>query len=176
MKTPVKSRVDRTTVWLAGASLSCLAVLAGCGPQDGSTTTAATPVVAQADAKDARPVPAAPRVAPAPKNLGEVSSIETLTEKGKGTGVGAVAGGVIGGVLGHQVGSGRGNDVATAAGAVGGAVLGHKIEERRGTKVVGYRIHVRMDNGETRSFQRSQLDGLQVGSRVRVQDGTVRAA
>jgi outer membrane lipoprotein SlyB len=119
----------------------------------------------------------APAVQVAPRaDIGRVSHIETLTERPRGTGVGAVAGGVIGGVAGHQVGNGDGKTLATAAGAIGGAVLGNKIERDRAEHVVGYRVEVWLENGETRSFQQSRLAGLQVGDRVRVHDGQITPA
>ena len=156
----MKTRFDPVTAWLAVASLACLIVLSGCGPQDGSLPAA------NQQAKPAAPVPeAAPVVS---FYLGEVRHIETLTERPKGTGVGAVAGGVLGGVVGHQVGDGNGQKAATVVGAVGGAVLGNKIERDRAEKVVGYRIEVRMDNGDVRHFQRTELGGLSVGRRVRI--------
>jgi outer membrane lipoprotein SlyB len=163
-----RSSFDYTTASMAAIALACaavLGVLGGCGPQNGE------PVAKTA----AKPVPAAVR--PAPRaDVGQISSIDTLTERPKGTGVGAVAGGVLGGVVGHQIGDGDGQKVATAAGAIGGAVLGNKIERDRKEHVVGYRIHVRLENGETRTFQQSQLSGLGVGSRVRVEGGQLRPA
>jgi outer membrane lipoprotein SlyB len=165
-----KHPVDRITASLAAGSLACLVVLGGCGPQDGS------PVKSNGTA-----VPAARSAAPerpaAPVALsGEVRHIETLTERPKGTGVGAVAGGVLGGVLGHQVGDGNGQKVATAAGAIGGAVLGNKIERDRAVKVVGYNVQVQLDNGQTRTFRRDSLNGLRVGSRVKVEGASLQPA
>lgn len=166
---------DYTTASLAAISLACLVVLGGCGPQNGEPV-AGVPAKAAATAKvSAVAQPQAARPAPS-AHLGEVRNIETLTERPKGTGVGAVAGGVLGGVLGHQVGDGRGQDAATAVGVVGGAVLGNKIERDRKTAVVGYRVEVRMDNGDVRSFQQTQLNGLSVGSRVRADGGALRPA
>jgi len=159
---------DYTTASLASISLACLMVLGGCGPQNGDAAVAAAPAKATATAVPPKPVVSA--------NLGEVSHIETLTERPKGSGVGAVAGGVLGGVAGHQVGDGRGQDAATVVGAVGGALLGNKIERDRAVKVVGYRVEVKLDNGDMRTFERTQLDGLHVGGRVRVDGGQVHAA
>lgn len=100
---------------------------------------------------------------------GEVRSIEPIRAEPKATGAGAAIGGVAGGVLGHQFGSGRGNTVATVAGAVGGAVAGHQVEKHRSEKkIIGYRVKVRLDTGESRSIRMSHLDGLKVGDRVRV--------
>ena len=158
---------DYTTASLAAISLACLMVLGGCGPQNGEPVAAA-PAKTVAAAVPQRPAPS--------PHLCAVVHIETLTERPKGTGVGAVAGGVLGGVLGHQVGDGRGKDAATAVGAVGGAVLGNKIERDRAEKVTGYRVEVRMDNGDVRNFEQSQLNGLSVGSRVRADGASLRPA
>jgi outer membrane lipoprotein SlyB len=165
----MNTRIDPLTAWLAVASLACLVALSGCGPQDGSLPAA------NQQAKTTAPVPkaAAPVVS---FYLGEVRHIETLTERPKGTGVGAVAGGVLGGVVGHQIGDGNGQKAATVVGAVGGAVLGNKIERDRAEKVVGYRIEVRMDNGDVRQFQRSELGGLSVGRRVRIDGDSLTPA
>ncbi len=168
-----KPPFDRVTATLAAGSLACLVVLGGCGPQDGSSAKRADGTAVPA-ARSAAPAPAKPA---APVALtGEVRHIETLTERPKGTGVGAVTGGVLGGVLGYQIGDGNGQKVATAAGAVGGAVLGNKIERDRKTRVVGYRVEVALDNGQTRTFQRTSLGGLQVGSRVKVEGANLQPA
>lgn len=165
--------VDRLTASLAAGSLACLVILGGCGPQDGRPVKAnGTPVPA---ARTAPERPAAPVVRTAALT-GEVRHIETLTERPRGTGVGAVAGGVVGGVLGHQVGDGNGQKAATAAGAIGGALLGHKIERDRAARVVGYQVQVQLDNGQTRSFRRQSLGGLQVGSRVKVEGTSLQPA
>jgi outer membrane lipoprotein SlyB len=55
-----------------------------------------------------------------------------------------------------------GRPKATSVGAVAGGVA---------DGVAGYRIEVRLDNGEVRHFQRTTLDGLRVGRRVRM-DGS----
>jgi len=100
--------------------------------------------------------------------LGVVEGIETTQGTQQGNKVaGAILGGVLGGVLGHQIGSGRGNDVATVAGALGGAAVGHNIGEHRGSRD-GYRVSIRMDNGDTRVVQQDSLNGLRQGDRVRV--------
>jgi outer membrane lipoprotein SlyB len=165
-----KHPVDRITASLAAGSLACLVVLGGCGPQDGSPVKAdGTPVPTARSAPAERP--AAPKAL-----LGEVRHIETLTERPKGTGVGAATGAVLGGVLGYQVGDGNGQKAATAAGAIGGGLLGNKIERDRNTKVVGYNVQVQLDNGESRTFRRESLAGLQVGSRVKVENGTLQPA
>ena len=162
----MKRSFDVLTATMAAVALGCLVVLSGCGPQNGDPVTTAMPAAKTATVRAAAPVTPAPSF-----HLGEVRHIETLTERPKATGVGAVAGGVLGGVVGHQIGDGNGQKAATVVGAVGGAVLGNKIERDRAEKVIGYRLEVRMDTGEVRHFQRTQLDGLAVGRRVRI-DGT----
>jgi outer membrane lipoprotein SlyB len=138
-------------------------------------TVKATPVKAQA-APEVK-VAAAPEVkvaaAPPPNTVGAVRQIDPITET-HASGVGAVAGGALGGVLGHQFGKGDGKKAMTLLGAVGGAVAGHQVEKARNTKVVGYRVQVQLDNGETRTFEPTELDGLKVGDRVRVEQGTLR--
>jgi outer membrane lipoprotein SlyB len=171
---PQKHPVDRITASLATGAVACLVILGGCGPQDGSPVSnnpskgTAVPSVRSSPAPER---PAAPVAL-----TGEVSHIETLTERPDGTGVGAVAGGVIGGVAGHQVGGGNGQKAATAVGAIGGALLGNKIERDRKERVVGYNVQVRLDNGQSRTFRRDSLNGLQVGSRVKVEGASLQPA
>jgi outer membrane lipoprotein SlyB len=125
----------------------------------------AKPVVAKTEAQAVK-VAAAP-----PSNtVGAVQSIEPITET-HASGVGAVAGGALGGVLGHQFGKGDGKKAMTVLGAVGGAVAGHQVEKAHNSKVIGYRVQVQLDNGETRTFEPKELDGLKVGDRVRLEQG-----
>jgi outer membrane lipoprotein SlyB len=129
----------------------------------------AKPVVAKVE-----PTPAV-KVAAAPPShtVGAVKQIDPITET-NASGVGAVAGGVLGGVVGHQFGKGDGKKAMTVLGAVGGAVAGHQVEKARNEKVVGYRVQVQLDNGEVRTFEPTQLDGMKVGDRVRVEQGQLR--
>jgi outer membrane lipoprotein SlyB len=176
------------------------ALMSACGPQDGApvaaanaATTAATTTIAapttttpsvQAPVRQA-PVRQAAAASPAPKaaqpvavrsaSSGAVQHIEPIT-KTEASGAGAVAGGLLGGVVGNQFGKGDGKKAMTVVGAVGGAVAGHEIEKQHNKKVVGYRVRVQLDNGETRTFEPSQLDGLKVGDRVRIEQGTLRRA
>lgn len=113
--------------------------------------------------------------APPSNTVGAVQRIDPIVEADT-TGVGAVAGGALGGVLGHQFGKGNGKTAMTVLGAVGGAVAGHQVEKAHNTRVVGYRVQVQLDNGETRTFESTQLDGLKVGDRVRVDQGQLRRA
>ncbi|MEO8280717.1 MAG: hypothetical protein ABI564_13555 [Ideonella sp.] len=45
-----------------------------------------------------------------------------------------------------------------------------------GGSVTGFRVHIRLDNGSSRSIDRKSLDGLDVGSRVRIQNGSLQGA
>jgi len=121
------------------------------------------------------PAPEMVKVAAAPPSntTGAVTQIEPITET-MTTGVGAVAGGALGGVVGHQFGKGNGKTAMTVLGAIGGAVAGHQAEKAYSAKVVGYRVQVQLDNGESRTFESAQLDGLKVGDRVRVDQGQLR--
>lgn len=134
-----------------------------------------TPVHTQAKAAARQRVADVKPVAVASANLGAVQEIETLTEAAP-SGAGAVVGGLLGGVVGHQFGKGDGKKAMTVVGAVGGAVAGHQIEKSQNRKVIGYRVKVHLDNGDTRTFEPAQLDGLKVGDRVRIDQGALRKA
>ena len=116
------------------------------------------------------------RQQPQRAQYGEIVAIEPIVDSPAASGTGAVVGGVIGAVLGNQIGDGNGRVAATVIGGAGGAVAGHKIEKSRSESVVGYRVHVRLDNGGNRSFERDSLNGLDVGERVRVDGGRLRPA
>ena len=113
--------------------------------------------------------PVAPPVRPAPSvQVGSITSIEPIKERPQGTGTGAVVGGVLGAVVGNQFGHGLGRAAMTGVGAAGGAIAGNNVERNYKTAVVGYRVNIRLDNGHTRTFQRTSLGNLHVGDRVRV--------
>lgn len=184
-----------TTIRRAGtpaamlAALAAACVLAACGPDDPTDQVAQAPLELIIDQPAAPPaseppvtVPAAlvkpvadgnGRVAPRPV-FGQVSAIEPIRSSPRTNGTGAVVGGVLGAVVGNQIGSGSGRAAATVLGGVGGAVVGNKVEKHRSEDVVGYRVHVQLDNGRNRSFERTSLNGLDVGDRVRVDGGRLR--
>ena len=83
-------------------------------------------------------------------------------------------GGVLGAVVGNQFGAGNGRAAMTGLGAIGGAVAGNNVERNRNEGIAGYRVSVRLDNGQSRTYEESSLDGLRVGDRVRVEGGRVR--
>lgn len=111
--------------------------------------------------------------APAPAtcyDCGTVESIREISNKGEGTGLGAVAGGVLGGLLGSQIGGGNGKKAMAVVGAAGGAFAGHEVEKRmRGE--TQYEITVRFDDGRTRTFTETQAPQLRSGDRVRTTNG-----
>lgn len=103
---------------------------------------------------------------------GRVESIVAQREPvAQGSGVGIAAGAVLGGILGNQVGGGNGRTLATVAGAVAGGYGGNEVEKRTRSNTT-YRVRVRMEDGEIRTFPQSG-NGWQVGDRVRVVNGAL---
>ncbi len=141
------------------------ALISGCGNTGGSLFPSSTPASTQASTASGI-------------TYGKIDAIERTTQEidgiaGTGVGTGAVIGGVVGGVLGHQVGSGTGQDIATVAGVVGGAMAGHQIEKSRKQGQDGYRIRVRLDNGQDQTVTQPTIGDLRVGDRVRIENNTV---
>jgi outer membrane lipoprotein SlyB len=100
-------------------------------------------------------------------DCGVIESVQTVQHKGEGSGLGAVAGGVLGGVLGHQVGNGNGRTAMTVVGAVGGGLAGNEIEKRAKATTI-YQVHIKLDDGKTRTLEQSHAPDLAVGQRVRI--------
>lgn len=158
--------------WLCILPLSL--ALVACGPTGGpdgdmtdDETVEATPEPTPAPTP--KPVAAKPQPTPPPVcgDCGTVSNIELVKAKGEGSGMGALAGAVMGGVIGHQFGGGSGKDAATAAGAIGGAFAGHEAEKRfKGSQY--YRVTVSMEAGGSRTVNLAAVDGISVGTPVRV--------
>lgn len=106
------------------------------------------------------------------RTCGIVESVNVISEKGEGSGLGAIAGGVVGGIVGNQIGRGDGRDVARILGMAGGAYAGNQIEKsQRGRSY--YDITVRLDDGSMRKFRQESQPAWQPGDRVRVEDGTI---
>jgi outer membrane lipoprotein SlyB len=107
-------------------------------------------------------------------SYGVVDSIQAVnTQSGPGgIGAGTVVGGLVGGLLGNQVGGGTGRGLATAAGVIGGAVAGNQIEKRT-TQATAYQIGVRLDNGGYQTYTQESIGDLNIGNRVRVDNGRV---
>lgn len=159
IESPLPNTHAQTGISLA-AALLVVSALSACGGNAGTD---------RSDMSAARAVAAtqAPVARRECSDCGTVSAIETLKVKGDASGAGAVMGALIGGVIGHQIGGGRGNDAATAAGAIGGAITGHQIERRvQGDEY--YRVSVAMATGGVRTLDIARLNGIGVGSKVRV--------
>lgn len=111
---------------------------------------------------------------PAPcVNCATIASITPITEKGEGSGLGAIAGGVVGAIVGNQIGKGSGKDVARIAGIAGGAYAGHQIEKSQRAHTA-YDIVVRFEDGSTQHFRENAEPVWRVGDKVRVENGTLQ--
>lgn len=146
------------------ALVSMLALAAGCSSvqqQPASTSVGTVPTASSSSNYDYL-------------QYGTVSDIRQLDASQRGPGAGALLGAVVGGALGNQVGSGTGRTAATVIGAVGGAVAGNEIEKRSTNPQTYYQINVRLDNGDMRSFDYQDLNGLRVGDRVRIENGQLQ--
>lgn len=106
-------------------------------------------------------------------HCGVVESVQAVTVKGKGTGVGAVAGGALGAVVGNQFGHGNGRAAMTVLGAIGGGMAGNEVEKRSKAETY-YDVRIRMDDGTVRTVR--QKSAPATGSRVTVDNGVVHAA
>lgn len=107
-------------------------------------------------------------------NCGNVESIREIHSRAQGSGVGAAGGAILGGLLGNQVGGGHGRQLATVAGAVGGAVVGNQVEGNM-KATTSYEIHVRLDDGSSRTFHQQSAPGWHTGDRVRVVKGALHS-
>lgn len=115
--------------------------------------------------------------APAPQTLqvvdtqtGTITGVQQVAAggaSGLNRAGGAFSGAVVGGLIGNQFGEGSGNDVMTAVGVLGGAVAGDALARQMNTQTIP-QWTVRLDNGRTVAVA-SNVAGLRVGSRVRVQ-------
>lgn len=145
-----------------------VAILAGCASPGYNV-----PVSSQPYPTYPAPVQTYPATSPSyAYSTGTIDSIQMHQNADSGIGVGAVVGGVVGGLLGNQVGGGRGKKAATVAGVVGGAMVGHQME-RNAQMRDAYEIRVRMDNGGYQTIMQDNINDLQVGSRVRIENQRV---
>ncbi|SAK71295.1 17 kDa surface antigen [Caballeronia temeraria] len=135
----------------------------------------------QAQQAPAQPQPAQPSYAQQPpqhpaycSTCGTVESISAIKHEGHGTGIGAVGGAVAGGVVGNQFGRGGGRTAMTLLGALGGGLAGNSVEKHIRSET-DYSVHVRMENGKTRTFTYKNAPPFQQGERVHIQNGTLVA-
>jgi outer membrane lipoprotein SlyB len=105
--------------------------------------------------------------------VGHVQSIDLVRAESQTSGGGAVLGGLVGAVVGRQIGSGTGRSAGTLVGAVGGALIGNQIEKNRRGAQDFYRVVIRTEYGQVRSFDYQQLADLRVGDRVRIEGNQV---
>jgi len=103
---------------------------------------------------------------------GVVESVHETTQKGKGTGLGAVGGAVVGGAVGNQMGHGNGRSLMTMLGALGGGLAGNEIEKNARSEKV-YEVRVRMDDGSVRTVRQKSAPAL--GKRVAVEGNSLRS-
>jgi outer membrane lipoprotein SlyB len=103
------------------------------------------------------------------RNCGTVVDMKSFETKGESSGAGLVIGGVAGGVLGHQVGSGRGNTAATIVGAGAGAYAGNEIEKNKNKKTT-WQVIVKLEDGNTRTFNFAQATNYRIGDPIKVVD------
>lgn len=159
-----KKLSEEMNMWIGKMKIAAIGMSAlmffGCGTSPYSTSSTAGGSVPVTSAGSAT-------------GYGVVQAIDVVQREQAGIGVGAVAGGVAGGVLGSQVGSGTGRRAATVAGIAGGALLGHQMEKnmRAGDQV--YRVAVLMDNGSVQTLMQGAPPAVQVGERVRLENGVV---
>ncbi len=128
------------------------------------------------------PVSSAPAVG---MEYGRIVNIEYLpagspnSTASSGTGIlGAVVGGLVGAGLGSTIGGGSGRTAATVLGGVAGAVAGNRIARNAQgvTTAPGYRITMQSDQGYTRVYEVPATGDLQVGDRVRIDNGVIYRA
>ena len=106
-------------------------------------------------------------------NCGRIIRIESLGYRDDSLGAGTVIGAIVGGALGNQVGKGDGRKAATIVGAVAGGAVGHNVEKDNRRSRGYYRIVVRMDRGQTYSFEQQDRYGFRRGDRVYIDNGYV---
>lgn len=109
-------------------------------------------------------------------DCGVITSIQPFDTQGRApNATGAVLGGLVGAAAGRELADDKSDgrqNTATVAGAVAGAVAGNAIQNANQRK---YNVQVRMDNGRTTTVTMNNVNGLQVGSAVRVSNGRVIA-
>jgi outer membrane lipoprotein SlyB len=81
-----------------------------------------------------------------------------------------VTGAVLGGVAGHQMGNGKGKDAMTVVGVIGGAFAGNAAEKAL-RKTQHYEVTVRMEDGNTQTFNYQAVPPYSSGDAVRVDGG-----
>jgi len=167
-----------TTPWIVALVL-LLAALAGCqeaadeGAERSETAAAQSesrPADSNAPSSTSQPAAAEPE--PACETCGTVSAIDKIKTEGEASGAGAATGALVGVVIGNQIGSGSGKDIAKVVGGVGGAIAGHQAEKKIRAKTF-YQVSVSMETGGTRVVEVASAEGIDVGTKVHVKNGSL---
>lgn len=145
----------------ASALIGALLALGGCAPRN--------------NIQPVQPVqPAYNNTAPAYNNANAscyncatVTDIQPIPQGSGGNTTGAVIGAIIGAAVGHQFGGGRGQTAATVGGAAAGAYAGSQYANG---DEYDYRVTVRTDSGQMRTFVLDDPPNYGVGTRVRLND------
>lgn len=153
--------IEKTKTALLGAALLALAA---CGSAPYSSSSGAS--------SSSIPVSTTTTTSSA-SGYGVIQGVDVVSREQAGIGMGAAAGAVVGGLLGTQVGSGSGRTAATVAGAAGGAMVGHQMQKNTRAADQVYRVAVRMDNGAVQTLAYETPPGVQVGERVRIDNGVI---
>ncbi len=103
-------------------------------------------------------------------HLGQVSNIETLMVESRTSGEKVMLGATVEGAAENQMGNDRGRDITTD---VGGTLASNEIEKNNARDTELYRITVNFDNGRTEQFDYEEIEDLQVGDRVRIENGEI---
>jgi outer membrane lipoprotein SlyB len=114
----------------------------------------------------------AAQAAPVCATCGRVEAVNVVETKGDGSYIGMIAGGIAGVVLGSQVGHGQGTTIAQVLGGAGGAYAGNEVEKRMKT-TKHFEVVVRLDNGGSQMISYPAEPAFKVGTRVRVDGGTL---
>lgn len=113
---------------------------------------------------------------------GTVASIKVVETRAGVTGAGAATGAVLGGALTSQMahgGPGRGGPgffPFAVIGIVAGALIGNHAEQQqaRAASSRHYQVLIDFDNGDTRSYNVSKLNGLHTGERIKLERGEIK--
>ncbi len=96
-----------------------------------------------------------------------ISSVADERVKGEASALGTLGGAAAGGVAGSPFGKKSGKILATIGGAVIGGIAGREVEKAAKAEWI-HHVTVSMDAGGTRTVTVPRMEGLGVGSRVRV--------
>jgi outer membrane lipoprotein SlyB len=101
-----------------------------------------------------------------------IASVQEVRVKGDAGAIGTLGGAAAGGVAGAQFGKKSGKILATIGGAILGGFAGREVEKQvRASNE--YDVVVNMEEGGSRTLRIAALNGLGIGSRVRVSGNTL---